>query len=325
MTLSYRVSRPAKSMIKIFDPEMKLVRELFLENPGELESNYVRWDGRDLVGRTVPDEAYFFTIEASDFHGNFTFYDPTVISGREAFSPEARFDSGRHLLSYQLERDSRVNIRVGISGGPLLKIVLNWSPRTSGHHEEEWDGMDESDVIDVLNERAYRLSVETVGLPENSIIAKGNADYDYFEYKTEIAPDRPKKPERPRPKAKTLGLGPDPMVPRRMGPEPKFRLVLPSGIKRTEDGLPIVGGKTPIRVILDEKVKRYITEERYEIVVFVDFEFVTEMEEGFSPITFLWDTRKLDNGEHILTVNVVTLSGRVSSGSLRAVVQNRLE
>jgi hypothetical protein len=323
VTISYRISKPAKAIIKIFDTEMRLARDLMAESTGDSYLNEVIWDGRDLEGNTVPDEAYFFTVEATDYHGNFIFYDPTTISGGEFFIPEVNFDRGENRLSYQLPKDARVKIRAGISqGGPLLKNILNWTPRLSGQNEEIWDGKDGSKNIDAVSQKGYGLMAEAVSLPENSILTYGNIDYDYFKYKNDIAPERPKKVERPLFQSKTVWQELQPVEPVKLGPEPKFRIDLPENIEKTENGLPIVEGKTPIKIYLDEKIKRYVTEQRYEIIFFVDFKFVTEMEEGYSPFTLIWDSRNVPNGEHIIIVNVATFTGQVSSASMRVMVEN---
>lgn len=322
-TISYRISKPAKAIIKIFDADMCLVRDLMAESTGDMYLNEVIWDGRDLEGNVVPDEAYFFTIEAMDYQGNFTLYDPTTLSGGEFFITEVNFDRERNRLSYQLTKDARVKIRAGISqGGPLLKNILNWSPRLSAHNEEVWDGKDESGGIDAVSQKGYLLTAEAISLPENSIITHGNTDYDYFKYKNDIVPERPKKVERPLFQSKTAWQELQPVEPVKLGPEPKFRIDLPEHIEKAENGLPIVEGKTPIKIYLDEKIKRYVTEQRYEIIFFVDFKFITEMEEGYSPFSLVWDTRDVSNGEHIITINVATLTGQVSSASMRVVVEN---
>jgi hypothetical protein len=84
----------------------------------------------------------------------------------------------------------------------------------------------------------------------------------------------------------------------------------------------VVSGKIPVKIRLDDRIKRYATEERYEILFFVNFNFVTEREEGYSPFTLSWDSRTVPNGEHLLTINVATLSGQVSTASVKVWVQN---
>jgi hypothetical protein len=323
VAVSYRISKPAKVIIKIFDPEMFLVRDLMSEYKGGPEPDQVTWDGRDSEGRIVPDETYFFTIEATDYQGKHTFYDPTTISGGEIFSPQLTFDKQENRLFYQLPKDARVRIRAGIpSGGPLLKNITHWVPRLSGNHEEVWEGKDESGTIDIIQQEKYVISAEAVSLPENSIIASGNKEYDYFKYKNDITPERPKKVERPLFQSKRNPLEGPSNWPLSIGPEPRFHIDLPGLVRKTEDGLPVVKGKTPIRIYLDQTIKRYVTEQRYEILFFVDYKFVTEREEGYSPFNLFWDTAEVSNGEHVITVNVVTLTGQVSSASMKVMVQN---
>jgi len=137
-----------------------------------------------------------------------------------------------------------------------------------------------------------------------------------------MVPLRPKKEDRP-----LFGNESTPVELRMAGPrepelEPAFSIHLPEDIKANGDGLPVLRGKIPIRIILDKELKTIVTEYRYEIISFVDFKFITEEEGGYSPFNWMWDTRKVRNGEHILTINVCTLKGGRSSNSIRVVVDN---
>lgn len=324
VTISFRVSKPSKIIIKIFDPEMRLVKDMVSESPGDSEINNVIWDGKDMEGRVVPDEAYFFTIEAMDYEGNFVYYDPTTISGGEYFIPDGiNYDKTKGLISYKLFKDARVKIRAGIaSDGPLLNNIIDWRPRPSGLNEEPWNGKEASGVVDITELKDYRLVVETITLPENSIITSGNSAHDYFEYKNILSPERPEKEKRPLFQNEMTLLGRQTGVLDRRGPEPVFRIELPKSKAGGDGSPPVVNGKISVKIYLDDKIKRLITEQRYEIIFFVDLKFVTEAEEGYSPFTLYWDTRDVNNGEHIITVNVATISGQVSSGSIKVMVQN---
>ena len=322
--ISFRTSRPAKTILRIFDPEMGLVREFITESSGALDVTRVVWDGKDMHGKIVPDEAYFFTLEAADSRGNSAFYDPTTISGREAVVPDnLHYDAREKVASYRLPQDARVKMRAGIrAGGPLLKAVLSNVPRLSGEHREPWDGKDETGIVQVIEHGDYALTVEAISLVENSVVTSGNALYDYFAYKNEVSPGRPKKVERPfrgRPGG-TPELELSPMA--KMIPEPKFRIELSEMTLRNERDVPIVSGRIPIKLNLEDSIKKFITEQRYEIIFFLDFQFVTEREEGYSPFTFLWNTRETPNGEHVITFNVATFTGQVSSASAKVMVWN---
>lgn len=324
VTITFITSQPAKAVVKIFDPEMQLVRDLMFDARGKTELTQVVWDGKDAQGRMVPDEAYFFTIEASDHQGHMGFYDPTTISGGQTIAPEEmRYDSEKKIVLYSIPEDSRVSLRAGIAGGgPLLKNILHGVPRAAGWHKETWDGKDESGKFDVTPLKGYQLAFEASSLFENSIIAHGNAEYDYFRYRRDLAAERPRKIDRPPLGRELVWQGLPRPEPIRMIPEPRFRIELPKTESQTETGAPIVGGKLPIKIYLDESIKKYITEQRYEIIFFVDFHYVTEKEEGYSPFTLIWDSLGTPNGEHVVTINVATFSGQVSSGSARVMIRN---
>lgn len=321
VVITYSLSQRGKAIIKVFDPAMRLIRDLPCKrsDPGV---NKVIWDGRDQRGKIVPDEAYFFTIEALNYQGKFTFYDTTTISGGEYINPRIDFNSENKNITYELPKDARLMIRAGITGGALLKTIVNWSPRLAGKHHEPWDGKDSTGAIDIVNQKGFKIMAEAVTLPDNSLIAHGNADYTYYEYKTMIAPDRPKKRERPLFRGRNALMGRQRAGPRELVPEPKFSIQLPEDTKIHENGLPIVQGKIPLKIVLDQKQKRIITEQRYEIIAFVDFKFITEEEGGYSPFTWMWDTRKATNGEHIVTINVLTLKGGKSTHSIKVMVEN---
>lgn len=316
VTIGFKVSRPSKVRVRVLDSETNLVRDL--SGGVWQEVHKIIWDGRDLMGGVVPDEAYTFTIEAMDRLRGSAFYDPFGrFDGEETLALKVTYDERRGVVSYHLSRDSRVLIRVGIPKGPLLKTILPWQPRQAGYHEEPWDGKDESGTLYLSQMRGYKLSGEAIPLVENSIITVGHRTVDLDSNKIARGIGRPERKD-----SVPLGGGPwaarlvpQSLVPK--GPIPRFRIDLPEHTLQTETGHFKVKGKVPIRVTLDEGVLKQVTEERYEIILYVDFEFVSEVEEGYSPSTLLWDAKQVGSGEHILTVNVRTLNGQVSSASLR--------
>lgn len=322
VTISWHISRSSRALIQIFDPDMRLIRELVPEDTGNPGLCEVSWDGKDPDGNIVPDEAYFFTIEANDYKGELTHYDPITFSVAENFDCPVEFDSSRQMVTYELTQDSRILVRAGITHGPLLKTIVHWEPRLAGINEDSWDGKDASDVINVADQKGFTMMSDAVTLPENIILTIGNKEYTYFEYKNKISCDRPIKEERPRIVADKTQPDLQFSRPARQGDAPKFYIKLPENLQINEQGHPIVTGKLPIKIYLDEKVKKSATERRYEIICYVDFKFITEQEEGYSPSTWVWDISNVPNGEHILTVNVATLTGQVASASMKVMVQN---
>ncbi len=321
--ISFSLTGHGKAIIMIFDHDMHLINDLITQkiDPGMIET--IMWDGRDLEGRIVPDGDYFFTIEAITEQGDSTFYDPTTISGGEYITPEVKFDSKDKNINYELTEDACISIRAGIKSSALLKNILNWDPKLAGKHKIFWDGKNSSGTINLYKQKGFNLMAEAVTSPENSLISKGNSEYTYYEYKTLMAPDRPKKKNRPLFQSQmTLPSLPMQGGPRAIVPEPKFYIKLPDYININEKGLPLLSGSVPLKIVLDKKLKRITTEQRYEIIYFVDFQFVTEEESGYSPYTWVWETQNVSNGEHIVTINIYTLKGGKSSESLKVVVAN---
>jgi hypothetical protein len=57
-------------------------------------------------------------------------------------------------------------------------------------------------------------------------------------------------------------------------------------------------------------------ESLYEVAFFVDGEFVSEEENGYMPLTWLWNPGDISKGRHMLTVNVSGHDGRVGVKSI---------
>lgn len=320
--ISFHVSQPGKALVQIFDPDMFLVKEILTEvgNPGRYD---IIWDGRDMAENVVPDEAYFFTIEANNYPGDLTYYDPITFYNMETMDFPVEFQKSPGTIAYELPMDARVTIRSGISDGPMLKVVANGVPRPAGPNVESWDGRDESRIVNITEQEKDTILTEGISLPENSIFSIGNKNATYFDYKNVIAPDRPEKESRPRSILDARGPDYQFVQPTQLGVNLKFRLEVTGTAQTTDDGLPVVGGKQPIKIHIDDQIKRYVTEQRYEILYYVDFGFVAEQEEGYSPCTWIWDTSKLPDGEHILTVNIATLTGDLASQSIKVFVLNQ--
>jgi hypothetical protein len=54
----------------------------------------------------------------------------------------------------------------------------------------------------------------------------------------------------------------------------------------------------------------------YEIAFYIDNEFISEEEQGYVPLTWIWKPVGLASEKHVLTVNVSGLRGQVGVKSL---------
>ena len=203
-----------------------------------------------------------------------------------AFPTDVRYEAAKHGVVYRLDAPAIVTIRAGIDGGPLLKNVLVGPSRPAGEHVEPWDGMDESGVVDVVSQKGFLLQGEAVSAAERDATVRWDA----------------------RPSGTHEGL--------------KLRIDLQGAMERTKAEVPFVAGKTSIEVSVDGPPDRDAGKPVHEIIFFVDFQFLRELEGESLPATLSWDTGEVGEGEHIITVNVVAPGGEVSTGSARVVVDN---
>ena len=83
-----------------------------------------------------------------------------------------------------------------------------------------------------------------------------------------------------------------------------------------------VEGEVGLRVELDGATRLRLLEQRFEVVAYVDFELVGEQEQGYSPFTYVLDTKHLSNGPHVVTINVAGMQDQLAARSLVLNVAN---
>ena len=196
--IRYSLSRDAAVSVRVFDPDLDLVRAIASMAPRKAGANRETWDGRDMDGKIVPNEAYFFTIEAEAPGLAPAIYDPVTFSGGD-YGDITRGELSHEMgtFDYKLGQPSRVRLRVGIQGSAMAKTVVDWEPRVAGTITERWNGMDEDNLVSIWNRERFVMILTYFSLPENSVIAVGNQRYTYRAYKTGLPAPRPKKEERP--------------------------------------------------------------------------------------------------------------------------------
>jgi len=323
--ISYFISRDSIVTVTIYDADDGLIQNLVTDKNVPAGVNSVLWDGKDMDGKIVPDESYYFTIEAIDKRGAKAVFDPKAVSGGEKiFLPVPRLNPEKEYhIRYDLPKAARVQIRVGIHEGPLLKTICDWEPRVAGKHIEKWDGMDSSSTINVLNQKKYRMTISAFALPNNSIITVGNKEIGYAQYKQSVRSYsvRKIKPMRKR-ILSNANIHSHYVMPRRIDRSPKFKLELPEKIAMDNRGVPVVKGELTIKITQDELSMNILNEGRYEIVLYVDNTLYGEEEQGYSPYNWVLPTTRLKNGYHLITVNIATLTGQVGTATVKVKVEN---
>ncbi len=311
LELRYRLSSSQEVTVRIYDPDLALVRTLVESAPREAGVQREAWNGCDDGGRIVPDEAYLFTVET----GSGGVWDPTTFSGGEVDDvTAARYDPESGTFVYKLPAPARVLVRLGIESGPMLKTLVDWKPRVAGTITEYWDGRDEDRVINLRDQPGYRALVTYVTLPAATVIAFGNQQEDYRDYKLGRGAGLPIKPERPRRADPEVRLRPRGLVPPAWVRAPRVRMSFPEST--SPDGEPpVLGDAATVRIDVDPADRDQLLAEQFEIIFFVDGVFFAEAERGYLPFNWRWELHQLTPGEHVLTVNVSSFKGQVGVAS----------
>jgi hypothetical protein len=310
----YNLSRDARVTVKVFDADQQLVQTLVSDSQRKSGQNREIWDGKDLDGAVVPNEAYFFNIEAEDSADQRVVYDPITFSGGESADlSHGQFDRESGTLSYRLSQPSRVLLRAGIPGSALLKTIVDWKPRVAGEITEYWNGKDENNLIDVWEAQNHLLILTYMTLPETSVITVGNDKTDYLAYKRAFKAPRPMKVERPMMNARKLS--PHFLKSRLTDRAFRVQLSFPDLEQSGSNETPTAKNKLMIRADVLDEDKDVPLNQQYEIIFFVDSVFYAEEERGHLPFNFPLELTNLPPGEHVVTVNVITFGDQIGIGS----------
>jgi len=306
--LGYRLAQADQVTVRVYDSDGGLVRTLVDAAAREAGTHEESWNGRDDAYRVVPDEAYTFTIETAA--GGV--YDPTTVSGGVVDDiRDAQFDWEGGTVAYKLPAPARVLIRLGIRSGPMLKTLVDWRPRVAGTITEYWDGRDEDKLMSLREREGFSALITHVTLPDATVIAYGNDEETYRDYKLGRGQERPQKPERPRQEDSELRLRPTGLVPPAWSRAPKVSMTFP---KHTET-VPAARGEIAVRIDVDTSDKGLLLADQFEVIFFVDNVFFAEAERGHLPFNWPWELQQLPPGEHVLTVNISSFKGQVGVAS----------
>ncbi|MEW6089280.1 MAG: FlgD immunoglobulin-like domain containing protein [bacterium] len=338
--VSFYIDTDANIKLRLYDADNYIVKEI--EKQCFTGMNYLEWDGKDKYGNAVPNDAYYFTIEAKDANGGIYIYDPTDSSGGEDIFVTVPIDfTNGYNVDYFLKKPAKVRIRANIYRTAVLNTIIDWGPRLAIDNTENWDGKDESGLIEVPKLDKFFMKISAYALPDNSIITAGNSQ-TYIECQKRIAQlggfnnltERLNSPEgieaserASRIRANALSrpnvsINEHYMLSKSFNFTPDFTIELISGIIRMEDNLPVVKDEIAVKITLDDDSKNMLINQQYEVSFILDDVIISEEEEGYSPFTKFFDTKRFRNGEHFLIVNISGLNDYVGEKSIRFKVEN---
>jgi hypothetical protein len=275
----------------------------------------VSWNGRDQDGRIVPDEAYFFCVEAVFKDKSMEVYDPTTFSGGDQFDiTEIDYDRNQGFFTYSLSKPSRVLFRLGLKDGPLMATLSGWEAKPAGKNLVYWSGTDGDNQVEIINHPGLIVMATGFELPDCSVLTYGNQQYDYLIYKKKLKTIQ--KPGREE-VFRTVKIAPNYYYSRIEDRVPRFKVEFPQA---KPENL-IANGELMMRIIIDEDSKPFLLKNRFEVILFLDGKFVYEEEEGYTPFNLTWNSKGIKPGEHFLTVNVTSYLGQVGSRTVKVVVK----
>jgi hypothetical protein len=195
--------------------------------------------------------------------------------------------------------------------------VIDWVPRPAGANEETWDGLDASGALSLFDHPQLLVAVSAFKLPENSILV-GPAPSKVTLIAQRSWPPEVRKSAGASAAKRMYAHSQQPLEQRG---DFSAGLVLPAGLARNAEGLPIVSHPIPVRLEIAESTRALVIARRFEPVFFLDGQYVFENEMGFVPMTWNWDPRSVNPGVHYLTVNLRGYEGNFGMATVKVVVQ----
>lgn len=311
----FRLSEPATVVLSVFDGRDRLVsttQQAFVAG-----DRAITWNGRDAGGKPVPPEAYSYTLTAKNAQGQ-AVHDLTDLSGGEPLAAkDVRWEPGEGRIYYYLDKPARVNLRLGLDGGPHMRTVIDWVPRAAGANVESWDGQDASGVLNLAGNPAIVPSVKAYALPDNTIFVGANPDRIRFASQVDANAQRDRS--GPAPTKQMFNHAQQPLDTRG---DLEALLTLAGSARQDTDGRWVVSGRIPLRADIADAQRQLAIERRFEAVFYVDGVFSHENELGYLPLTWTWDSSQVNNGEHFLTLNIRGYEGNFGTASVRVLVDN---
>jgi hypothetical protein len=312
--ITYRLVKNEPVSLSIVDQDGFAIRTI-LSNAVRPQNTPCRemWDGKDDKGVIVPNEAYYPVISVKQETLN-----PLLCNGGiEIKGTDIHYIPEQQVISYSLEKPSRILVRAGIWKGAMLKMLVDLEPRLNGNVTEPWNGKD-NDNLQYLYSLDKPISLPVYGytLPQPSVIAYGNSKITYIAYRLKNDP----KPEKNY-SLDSLYLSKHNISKHYMQSIvydhcPKFTVSFPENSERDSSGVPVLRGKALVRVEVDPEYITYLGEQ-YEITFFIDNEFYAEEEVGYTPYNWLWRLNNIAEGNHILSVSLISFKDRANQKSVK--------
>lgn len=318
--LAFTLSQAATVNLNLFDSRNHCIRRLLDLQSLNAGQHEAVWDGKDSQGRPVPANYYLYTIEATAAGQETTAFDPSDMTGGASLSPQNLvYDQAAQQVRFLLLKPALVNIRAGLTqGGPLVATLVDWLPLPAGEHTIPWDGRDASGTLQAAELKGLELGGSGYELPLNALVVTptkpGQKRPGFVASLQSTWPDRVAKEPKVRQMLNHWQHRRDACY------DPAMRLELLDTVKRDNQGRILADAPLAVTVEIAEADRRYMLDQRFEIVYYVDFLFQGEEELGYTPYQWHWDPKGMAPGEHYLTVMLRGFDGHFATASLKVLV-----
>lgn len=318
-----RLEVPGTVVLEVRSGDDDLVRRMAPRKlpPGD---HRLEWDGRDDKGGLVPDEAYHLVLECQCGGTEPVVLDPRETTGGHLLEKVKPILSPDGKVAFDVPVPSRVLVRVGMKGGAMMRALENWRPRAAGRASIDWNGRDASEVTRLIGQEGLTVLVSGYTLPDQTVITRGNRQLDYSAYREARGWDQPSaRLQDLRLERNGKRLARQSRLPLSLLRDPRTSLVVIGGDKRDPDGAIRVNGPIEFKVDVAAQDKWPLEQSLYEVSFFLDQQFVSEEETGYTPLNWRWDPAGLAPGLHVMTVNVSGYWGHVGVASVLLRVEDK--
>ncbi|MGA1823421.1 MAG: hypothetical protein ACMUIP_02070 [bacterium] len=292
-----------------------------LKNEIEVKAgiHQITWDWLDDSGHTCAQGVYIPIVTIKNSDNREEIYNPTAFPwGHTVFEKDLYYDFERKAIHYRLDCPVLCRIRIGEwGGGPLYRTLCDWEPREAGIHDEPWDGMDTRGIITITSKKKHYIVLDCFSLPENSIIVKGShtINQEFEEYAANkrdftLYPPNGKNIHSHASHLRSSCHELD-IVAKIIGPA-SFDNEVPFVEGMVEIIVDVAGHKDLIRN----------NKENLELYFFMDGQFVYEGSIDEFPENVTFDSRNYQNGEHVVTINAITLTDHIGAYSMKINIDN---
>lgn len=299
IAVRFKLDEPAEMVLNIYNKYDRLIKQVRSDGQLPAGESQLVWQLDDIAGNAALDEAYHYTLVASNGEQSVV-YDMTELSGNKRLAPKnLKWDKNNKAIHYLLAKPARVRIRAGIpNGGPLLRNLVDWAPRSYGQNIENWDGYDTNKQLDIAQLDATEIYVEAYTFSQNTIVVnRGNTQNTNTATPPAIQTGQAKFRTSSKSRKFQSLLAEQ---------QPDYQLGIALSGDKVDATTQPVTVKDKVRISLDvaENEVTRMVRDRFEPTLFINHQYYSSIESGFLPISWTLNVDELPAGIHTITANV---------------------